>query len=260
MSKFLQKTRHNIVKHNSEILTGLGIAGMVASTILAIKFTPKALNILEKAQKTKSINQEDDTDLIEQPIDLTLVEKIKLTWKYYTPSIAIMMISSACLIGAVSINKRKTAILATAYTISETALREYQDKVVEKIGEKKEQIIRDDISQDKINNNPVINNEIYITDKGNTLCYDVISGRYFKSDIDNLKRVENDLNRQMRSDMYISLNEFYYEIGLEPIGIGDDMGWNIDNGYIDLKFSSNLTNEGVPCLVIDYRIFPKYEF
>ena len=95
---------------------------------------------------------------------------------------------------------------------------------------------------------------------GNTLCYDSASGRYFKSDMDKLKKAENTLNRQMRDEMYVSLNEFYYEIGLEGIGVGDNMGWNIDSGYIDLEFSSQLASDGTPCLVISYRVEPRYEY
>ena len=99
-----------------------------------------------------------------------------------------------------------------------------------------------------------------ITERGNTLCYDAVSGRYFKSDIDKLKKAANELNRQMRDEMYISLNDFYYEIGLNPVSIGDELGWNIDQGYIDLSFSSQLADDGTPCLVIEYHIAPRYDF
>lgn len=90
--------------------------------------------------------------------------------------------------------------------------------------------------------------------------FDIVSGRYFKSDIDKLKKAENELNRQMRNEMYISLNEFYYAIGLESIKLGDSLGWNIDDGYINLRFSSQLATDGTPCLVIDYEYGPKYDF
>ena len=106
----------------------------------------------------------------------------------------------------------------------------------------------------------MVTREVIITEKGNTLCYDAISGRYFKGDIDKIKKAEYELNRQMRDEMYISLNDFYYEIGLDNIKIGDELGWNIDDGYIDLSFSSQLASDGTPCLVIDYSIAPRYNF
>ena len=92
------------------------------------------------------------------------------------------------------------------------------------------------------------------------MCFDVLSGRYFKSDIDLIKRVENNINKRMFNDMYISLNEFYIELGLEPIGIGDDLGWSVDKGMIDIDFSSQLADDGTPCLVIDYSVSPKYNY
>lgn len=248
LSNIAKGVRTAMKKHSPEILTGIGIAGMITTTVMAVRATPKALVLIEN----KKI--ENDTD------KLTPVETIKATWKCYIPAAITGGLSIVCLIGASSVNARRNAALATAYTLSESALKEYQEKVIETIGEKKEQIVRDAIAKDKIDRDPVSSREVIITEKGNTLCYDSISGRYFKTDIDKLKKAENELNRRMRDEMYISLNEFYYEIGLNPTSIGDDIGWNIDRGYIELNFSSQLTDEGTPCLVIDYQVAPRYEY
>ena len=132
--------------------------------------------------------------------------------------------------------------------------------MVETIGEKKEQSIRDAVAKDKMEKNPVSNREVVILERGNTLCFDTVSGRYFKSDIEKIKKAVNELNLRMRDEMYISLNEFYYEIGLNGTSIGDELGWNIDQGYIDLSFSSQLADDGTPCLVIEYHIAPRYDF
>ena len=108
---------------------------------------------------------------------------------------------------------------------------------------------------------PAKESEIIFVGDGETLCYDVLSGRYFKSKIDKIKKAENDLNRRMRDEMYISLNEFYYEIGLPSIKIGEDIGWNIDReGYIDLRFSSQLNDNDEPVFVIDYGCGPRYDY
>ena len=110
-----------------------------------------------------------------------------------------------------------------------------------------------------MNANPV--REIILTEKGgNTICYDVLSGRYFKSDRDKIMQAMNKLNRQMRDENYVTLNEFYYELGLDGTKMGDMLGWNIDKGYIDLNFSSHLDANGTPCLVIDYQVAPVYDY
>jgi hypothetical protein len=248
LSSISKGIRGAITKHSPEILTGIGIAGMITTTIMAVRATPKALILIEERKEEIDVDK------------LTPIELIKTTWTCYIPAAITGGLSIICLIGASSVNARRNAALATAYTLSESALKEYQEKVIETIGEKKEQTVRDAIAKDRIDKNPVSSREVIITEKGNTLCYDAISGRYFKSDIDKIKKAENELNRRMRDEMYISLNEFYYEIGLNPIGIGDDLGWNIDHGYIELSFSSQLADEGTPCLVIDYQVAPRYEY
>lgn len=248
LTKLYRGVKNATIKHSPEILTGIGIAGMVTTTIMAVRATPKALVLIEEEKEKSNLDR------------LPPVEIVKTTWKCYIPAAITGTVSAACLIGANSVNSRRNAALATAYSLSESTLRDYQKKVVETIGEKKEQTVRDAVAKERLEKNPVENREVILTTKGDTLCFDVVSGRYFKSDIDKLKKVENELNRQMRDEMYISLNEFYYEIGLESIKLGDDLGWNIDDGYIDIRFSSQLATDGTPCLVVDYGYAPRYDF
>lgn len=250
ITNFIKSTQFTLSKHSPEILTGLGIAGMVTTTVLAVKATPKALREIEEFEECILCDHEKI-----KPIDA-----VKITWKYYIPAAVTGTVSIACLIGASSVNVRRNAALATAYKLSETALSEYKEKVVETIGEKKEHAIKDAIAKDHVEKNPVQQNEIIITGKGDTLCCDKLFGRYFKSDIDKLKKIENDLNRRMRNEDYISLNEFYYEVGLDGVDAGDLIGWNINDGYIDLEFSSQLSSDGTPCLVVSFGTPPKYDF
>lgn len=235
-------------KHSPEILTGLGIAGMLTGTVMAVKATPKALRLLEEKKKELDCEK------------LAPIEMVKTAWGCYIPAGMISAVSVGCLVGASSVNFRRNAALATAYALSESTLKDYQRKVAETIGERKEQAVRDEIAKEKIERHPVANREVILTGKGETLCYDVLSDRYFKSDIDKLRKAENELNRRMRDEMYISLNEFYSEIGLKNTPLGEELGWQIDDGYIDLRFSAQLAEDETPCLVLDYRVTPKYGY
>lgn len=248
ISKIVTSIRMSAAKHSPEILTGIGIAGLVVTTVMAVRATPKALILIE--DKKKELNED----------KLTPIETIKEAWICYVPAVLTGTVSIACLIGANSVNLRRNAALATAYTLSESALKEYQEKVIETIGEKKEQAIQDAVAKDRIEKNPVSTKEVIITEKGDALCLDYPSGRYFKSDREKINKAVNELNRRMRDEMYISLNEFYYEIGLSGIGIGDELGWNIDQGYIEPNFSCQLAEDGTPCLVISYFVGPRYDF
>ena len=261
-AKILEKVKGITYKHGPEILTGLGIAGMVTTTILAVKATPKALELLQEKEK-ESIDKQVKAGVPYEEIKngLPPIEIVKTTWKCYVPAAVTCVVSVSCLIGASSANVRRNAALYSAYKLSETALTEYKEKVVETIGEKKEQTIKEKIDKDRIEKNPVSTSEVIITRKGNTLCYDYLSDRYFESDIDQIKKVENVLNKQMLHDLcgYVSLNEFYDELGLNHIGVGDDIGWNVDR-LIDIRISSQIADDGRPCIVVNHENAPFYEY
>ena len=238
-----------LTKYSPGILTGIGITGMIGATFMAVKATPKALYLIEAKKEESEVEE------------LTPVETIKTCWKCYIPATLTTVLSAACLIGASTVSAKRNAALATAYSISEAALREYQEKVVEVIGEKKEKAVRDAVAKDQIERDPVTKSEVVIIDSNsNTLCYEPLSGRYFKSTIDKIKKAEIKLDRQMIQEMYVSLNDFYWEIGLDGTDLGDKMGWNLSKGYMDLSFSSQLADDGTPCAVIVYGIPPVYDY
>lgn len=255
MTNLLKSVKMVVTKHSPEILTGIGIAGMITATILAVRATPKALDLIANAEDEKFDNGNGE--------HLTKVEVIKAAWKPYIPAAITSVTSVVCLIGANSVNARRNAALATAYNLSATALSEYKDSVIKTIGEKKEQSVRDRIAEERLSKEPVNKSAIIVSGNGNTRCFDTITKRRFMSDIESIKRIVNELNRRMVSgDDYISLNDFYYELGLDGSSIGDDLGWNVSDGLIELDFSAQLDSDGTPCIVIDYAIAPKrgYQF
>lgn len=249
MAQLMRVAKTSITKHSPEILTGIGIAGMITTTVLAVKATPKAIRLIEEAKEEKGE-------------DLTKAETIKTCWKAYIPAAAICVASTACLIGASSVSIRRNAMLATAYKLSETAFSEYKEKVVETIGDEKEKVVREKVSEERIKKNPITKNEIIMTDYGDTQFYETLSGRYFKSDIEQIKKVVNYLNKDMLQDMFgtISLNEFYDELELERIDLGDELGWRVDKGLIEIDFTSKIADNGKPCVVLDYINAPHYGF
>ena len=240
--------RTGLSKHSPEILTGIGIAGMITTVVLAVKATPKAMQLLEEKYGNNNGHP------------FPKKEVIKTCWKPYTPAAVTCVASVTCLVGASSVNAKRNAALATAYKLTETALSEYKEKVVEEIGEKKEKVIHEKIAHDHIKKNPVSDNQVIITEKGNTLCYDDVSGRYFKSDIDAIKSAINEVNRKMTYENYISLTEFYTEIGLAPTSMSDYLGWNLDDGLLEIDLGAKLTDDGKPCIVLQYLVAPRYEF
>ena len=249
LKQTIKSAERVLTKYSPGILTGIGIAGMIGATFMAVKATPKALYLIETKKEETEVEE------------LTPVETIKTCWTCYIPATLTTVLSAACLIGASTVSAKRNAALATAYSISEAALREYQEKVVEVVGEKKEKAVRDAVAKNQIERDPITKSEVVIIDSNsNTLCYEPLSGRYFKSTIDKIKKAEIKLDRQMIQEMYVSLNDFYWEIGLDGTDLGDKMGWNLSKGYMDLSFSSQLADDGTPCAVIVYGIPPVYDY
>ena len=252
MAVLFKDVKMAVSKHSPEILTGLGIAGMITTTVLAVKATPKALELIEDRKEELDIYPTEK---------LPPVETVKATWKCYAPAAVTGATSVACLIGASSVNAKRNAALATAYNLAATSLSEFKEATREVVGEKKEQLIRNKVAEERINKEPVNQSAIIVSGNGNTRCFDTITKRRFVSDIETIKRIVNELNRRMvNGEDYISLNEFYYELGLDGSSVGDELGWNVTSGLIELDFSAQLDTDGTPCIVIDYMVAPKRGF
>lgn len=228
-------------KNSPELLVAIGIAGFVGTVIVAVKTTPKAVRIVE--QKEKKLNR-----------DLTKKEIVKETWKLYVPTAITGVTSIACIIGGTAKNCKIKAGLAAAYTASEQSMKLYREKVIETLGEKKEQIVRDEVEKERIKKNPVTNTEVIVTGRGKTLCYEPVSGRYFEFEIEQLHQAIDKLNKMIRDEYYVHLNEFYYLVGLPQNDCGDILGWNSDCYPVEPSYSTQMTEDGRPCLVVDLGI------
>lgn len=252
MFKTILKTfAKGIGKHSPAILTGIGITGMAVATVLAVKSTPKAMELIEEKKK--------ETDAEE----LTKKEVVETAWKCYIPTIILFAVSVSCVIFASRTNYKRNTALAGAYAVAEASLKDYKNyrtEVIKEIGEEKEKTIRDKVVKNRMEKEPNDGQPIVIANQGDILCYDLLSGRYFKSDINKMQKAVNELNRQLISEMMVSLNELYYELGLDYLKIGEELGWNIDDGLVELNFSSQLTKDGTPCIVLDFVNPPKYDF
>ncbi len=250
-----------ISKNSPTILTGLGVAGLVSTVVLAVKGTIKAQETLYQEAGFRRDSWSEQTGESEESYPIfpmfTTEETVELTWKCYIPTAVMGLTTIACMIGANSIHLRRNAALVSLFSITETALKEYQNKVVEKIGENKEAQIRGEIAQDKIDAVSKEDKAIILTGHGDYLCFDSFSGRRFRSNVEKIRRAENKFNQKLLREGWLSINEFYEELGLEPIDIGKEVGWIGQYALLDIRENVTLTPEGEPCFVMEYRVLPK---
>ena len=229
-------------------MTGLGIGLLFTAIGLGVRATVKTQARLEALKKKKGEEK------------LTAKETVSAAWKDYIPTAVSAVGGAVLIIASDHASNTRNAALATAYTLSETALHTYRQKVAETIGEKKEQRIREESLSDAAKSRPEFERPVIITPLGKVQCFDVQSGRPFTSDRETINKAINEINRRLRDEMYISLNEYYDEIGLDYIPIGDYQGWNIDKGYAAADFSATLMKDGTPCMVVDLNCVPDYKF
>lgn len=232
-------------KNLPTIAMAIGIGGFITAGVYTAYATTKACRLLDK--KREELGRE-----------LTKKEIVQTSWKFYISPVAIALVSSACVIGGMSTSVKRNAALATAYSITDTTLREYRKTVKEEAGEEHEK----DIYKSSVRNAAAstVPQTVLTVNNDGVLCLDSWTGRYFKIDLERLKKAENYLNRMLIRDGSVSLNDYYDEIGLKSVYPGNDLGWNIDKGLIEFEYDSLLTEDGRPCLVISFTTDPYYPF
>jgi hypothetical protein len=229
-----------VLRTNSPaILTALGVSGTITTAYLAGKASFRAAEAIQKEALV----------ITNEPKNRK--KDIKLVWKSYIPTAVSGAVTITCIICATRIGMKRTAAITAAYSLSEKAFSEYRDKVIDKVGERKEQQVRDDIAQDKVRANAP-SREVVLSGSGHILCCELYTGRYFNSDMESLRKAQNDLNARLVNHVYATLDDFYYMIGLPQTSSSGNIGWNSDK-LMELRFSTVLTDDGRPCLAFEYN-------
>jgi hypothetical protein len=248
-----------LVNNNSTtILTAVGVVGTVSTAVLTGRASFKAAKLIDEEKAVQfALWREGESDI--PPAEPTKLTKTRWVWKLYIPPVGVGVTTVASIIMANKISSKKIAALGVAAGISERALQEYKAKVVEKLGERQSTNIRDEIAQDRVTNNPPKSGEVIMVGAGQVLCYDMLTGRYFNSTVEDIKRAENKVNYELIHYMSCSLSHFYDEIGLPPTPYTDSVGWNTTN-HMEVKFSTVMSEDQRPCIAIEFSNPPIADF
>lgn len=249
MNKFIHSTKAFLGRNSSTILTCIGGAGVVATTVMAVKATPKALALLEEAKGEKGE-------------ELTKFEVVKTAGPAYIPTIVTGVTTLACIFGANALNKRQQASLISAYALVDNSFKEYKKKVVELYGEDADGRVREEIAKDKY-----VDQEFEIEDPNKKLFYDEFSGRYFESTTEDVIKAEYELNRRMSEFYGVFLNDFYDLLGIDRVDYGDYLGWSSEELYettwsswIDFDHKKVTMDDGLECFIITWSYDPTAGF
>jgi len=246
------------------LLTAGGVAGTVVTAVLTARATFKAAYILDQ-ETNRRIASEMEPDAEDRYPMMTTSEKVLKVWPQYIPPVVVGGATVTSIVMANRLNAQRVAALAAAYSLSEGRLKDFQKKIEEKItGPQKRQEFYDGYAQDQVNKHPVpseVNREVIILDGKTVLCYDLFSGRYFNSTMENIRRAELSTNAEMYNHGYASLSYFYDELELAPTGYSDMVGWNsATTGPMELRFSTIMSPDGKPCLAFDFVTAPAFNY
>lgn len=249
MNKLLQHSKLFIKRNASTILTCAGGAGVVATAVMAVKATPKAMTLLENAKKEKGE-------------ELTKMEVVKVAGPSYIPAVITGVSTIACIFGANVLSKRQQAAIVSAYALLDNTYKDYQKKVEELYGEDANDTVKAEIAKDKY-----VEEEIELQDDNKQLFYDEFSGRYFESTTEDVIKAEYNLNRKLADWYGVYLNEFYEMLGIEPVDYGDHLGWNSAEVYdtqwsnwIDFNHKKVTMDDGLECYILSWSVDPTFGF
>lgn len=241
-------------RNSSTILTCVGAVGVVATTVMAVKATPKAMTLIDKAEKEKGEK-------------LSKWETVKVAGPTYVPTIIAGGATIACIFGSNIINKRHQAALMSAYALVDNSYKEYKKKVDEVYGEEAGKKVREEIAKDKYTGDEVL------LDDGKELFYDFFSGTYFESTKEAVVKAEYEANRTLFVDGAVSLNDFYSYLGIEQRPEYEVVGWTCElnemaywNPWIDFEHEEITLDEdadgnaGLQCTIIHMTCEPFMDY
>lgn len=232
------------------ILTASACLGTVATAILTAKSTTLAIERIADYCE----------DNLRRPEDLTWREKFAISYRVYIPPAITGVATLVSIVAANRIQYARGAAFALAYSGSEAAFRRYREAVSDVVKPKDVQKVAARVAEKSVQEaGEPRPGTVLVASSGDVLCYDTFSGRYFKSDIETIRRVENNINGQLNLECYASLNEFYNGLGIPPIAAGELVGWSEPNS-LSVEFGSQLTEKGEPVLTVDFLVSPKENY
>ena len=248
MNNLFKNPKLFLVRNSSTILTCVGAAGVVATTVAAIKATPRAIDLIKEAEREKGE-------------ELTKLEKVQVAGPSYIPTVLIGASTLACIFGANSFNKKQQASLMSAYALVDTTLKEYKAKVKEIHGEEGELQIRREIIQERY----VPVEQSLLGEK--RVFFDGFSLQSFESTMEEVLRAEDNFNKMLSVSGYAALNEFYDTLGIARVDYGYELGWSLDaegafyrNNRIDFVHEKVILDDGMEICVITMSTDPVMDY
>lgn len=263
METVRHKSERFLRRNSPTILTCIGAAGVVATAVLAVRATPKALKLIERENNERTMKEE-------EPVKGADV--VTLTWRCYIPAAATGAATIACIFGANVLNRRQQASLASAYALVSRSFTEYKNKVRELYGQEAHEKIVSAIMAEKPQPPSIYgatSGKIFdfgVVDDQKRLFYDTLSDRYFESTFADVLLAELHINRNFAiNGGEIGVQQFYDFLGLDTPEKLKPLAWFVCDYYYFIDFTHTRAaiddgpNNETECWVIDMEYPPTIE-
>lgn len=236
-------------KHSPEILTAVGLAGMVATVVLASRATLKLDETVDRAKKriedVIELHAGDEGSSSERKDKVyaytTGVTEIA---KLYIPAVTLGVASIACIIGAHGIMRKRNAALIAAYKVLETSYSEYRKRVIEEFGPDKDRDYRLGIYEEEVTDEKTgkVKKVARIDPNGYSQYarfFDEYNRHWEKTSEYNLmflRSQQHYFNNLLQARGHVFLNEVYDALGMDHSKAGAVVGWVLNqegDNYID---------------------------
>lgn len=244
----------NACKHVNRLLkTNSPLVGLI---IAGVGFTG---SIVSTASATVKAVRNTDEEKADKGRELSNAEVVEANWKYYVAPVLLWAGSIASLCFAAKGYEKSIKSLTALYAASECVRKNFESSAKEKMTEKEYEEVQDEVADKVLKSNPVTSTTILETGFGPFLCYDTLSGRYFRCSTDHIKQAVNAFNNRICTQKCgLSYNELFDEISpkFDDIIFGKNVGWGPEKGVADIRYRSRLADNGEPCIVMMYNTEP----
>lgn len=239
-----------IQKHSPEILMGVGVVGVVTSTVMACRATMKMNEILGECEATREsienirtnpeFEERYSEDDYKKDLYINYVQTGVKVIKTYTPAVVVGVTSLGCLVGSHGIMKKRNAALSAAYLTVDKTFKEYKQRVIDRVGEEVEKEIRYGIKAEELTTTQLNEDgtETTTTETLKTMDPNLYSdyARFFDEaspywqknpeyNLMFLKAQQQYANDLLRAKGRLFLNDVYDMLGIEKSKAGQIVGW-----------------------------------
>lgn len=258
----------NFASKNAPVLAASAAILFTAGAIVAtVKATKKYQDEVEKAEIEKNkeflahaTDPDQDENAPKEFQGLTKTEKLLIAAKCYWLVALLFVLSSGSTIASVKFSNKQIQALAILASTSEAALARNEKAVEELLGKNKLEKVRMMANEEELKEVDIPADDDLIERSslgGNTLFFDPMCHRLFYGDITKIEHAINMVNANLLHDIgFVSVNEFYEELGLEGVKWGEYLGWEFDGMNtrlidVHLEYDSNAHQRPIVILKIN---------